>query len=136
MSDRLMVDVDPDLLGAIGAESKWSDAVVVGNLVFVTGQLGWDKKTGEFVEGIEAQTELALQNLKTVLERAGSSLLDVVQTRVYLTEHDHYHRYEPIYARYFSTTSPARVTVVVADLIHHALFDIEAIAIKQAAPAS
>jgi 2-iminobutanoate/2-iminopropanoate deaminase len=131
MSERTQVPVNSDLLGAIGAESRWSDAVVVGDLVFVTGQLGWDKQTGEFVEGIEAQTELALENLKSVIESTGASLDDVVQTRVYLTEHDDYHRYESIYARYFVNNQPARVTVVVADLIHHALFDIEAIAVKR-----
>ena len=131
MSDRNFVRVDPALLSAIGSESEWSDAVVVGDLVFITGQLGWDKQTGEFAEGIENQTELALENLKLVLERAGASLQDVVQTRIYLTQHDDYHKYEPIYHRYFPPAGPARVTVVVADLIHHALFDIEAVAVMR-----
>lgn len=131
MSDRTQIPVNADLIQAIEAESRWSDAVVVGDLVFVTGQLGWDKQTGEFVEGIEAQAELALENLKAVLESAGAALDDVVQTRIYLVNHDDYHRYESIYARYFVDTQPARVTVVVAELIHHALFDIEAIAVKR-----
>ena len=122
--------VNPELFGIIGSESRWSDAVVVNDFVFVTGQLGWDKQTGEFVDGIEAQTELALKNLSDVLERAESSLADVVQTRIYLISHDDYARYEVIYKRVFGTHSPARVTVVVAELIHHALIDIEAIAVK------
>ncbi len=130
MPKRVEVPVNPELFGLIGSESRWSDAVVVNDLIFVTGQLGWDKQTGEFVDGIEAQTELALKNLSDVLERAESSLADVVQTRIYLIEHDDYARYELIYKRFFDRHSPARVTVVVAELIHHALIDIEAIAVK------
>jgi 2-iminobutanoate/2-iminopropanoate deaminase len=124
------VPVNPELFGLIGSESRWSDAVVVNDFIFVTGQLGWDKTTGEFVDGIEAQAELAIKNLSDVLERADSSLADVVQTRIYLISHDDYARYELIYKRFFEGHSPARVTVVVAELIHHALIDIEAIAVK------
>jgi enamine deaminase RidA (YjgF/YER057c/UK114 family) len=54
---RVEVPVNPELFGLIGSESRWSDAVVVNDFIFVTGQLGWDKQTGEFVDGIEAQTE-------------------------------------------------------------------------------
>ncbi len=54
----------------------------------------------------------------------------MVQTRIYLISHDDYGRYELIYKRWFDGHSPARVTVVVAELIHHALIDIEAIAVK------
>lgn len=129
MSERRYVPVDDDLFDAIGAESKWNNVVAAGNTLYVTGQLGWDRKTGKLAESFEEQVELALQNLKHVLRQAGAELSDVVQTRVYLTEHDHYHRYEPIYARFFPKAQPARVSVVVAELIHHALFDIEAIAV-------
>ena len=87
--------------------------------MWVTGQLGWDRRTGELAESLEAQAELAIQNLANALERAGATLADVVLTRVYLTDHDHYERYEPIYNRYFPTKQPARVSVVVAELIHH-----------------
>lgn len=129
--DREYIPVDPSLLQAIDARSSWSDVVGVGNTLWVTGQLGWDRHTGEFREGIEAQTEQALENLKQALERAGSSLRDVVSVHVYLTEQGHYHAYEPVYQRYFPENPPARVSLVVAELIHHALIDIEAIAVRR-----
>jgi 2-iminobutanoate/2-iminopropanoate deaminase len=131
MSDRVFIPVDDQLFEAIESRSRWNDAIVVGDQVFVTGQLGWDKATGQLVEGIEAQTQLALENLRDVLRRAGSDLQDVVQMRVYITEHDDYHRYEPIYDRFFPESPPVRVTVVVKELIHHALIDFEALAIKR-----
>ena len=129
--ERTFVPVESQLFEAIESRSRWNDAVVVGDFVFCTGQIGWDKQTGEFVDGIEAQTERALENLKEVLERAGASLEEVVSMRVYITEHDDYHRYEPVYHRYFPKDQPARVTIVVADNIHHALIDFEALAVKR-----
>ena len=127
--ERVFVPVEEELFRAIGSKSRWNDVVRVGNTLWVTGQLGWDKTTGVLGKTLEEQAELALENLKVALERAGAKLSDVVLTRVYLVDHDHYHRYEPIYARYFPDRQPARVSVVVAELIHHALFDIEAVAV-------
>lgn len=127
--ERVYVPVEDALFKAIGSKSRWNDVVKAGNTLWVTGQLGWDKTTGALADTLEEQAELALENLKNALERAGASLSDVVLTRVYLVDHDHYHRYEPIYARYFPARQPARVTVVVAELIHHALIDIEAVAV-------
>lgn len=127
--ERVYVPVEEELFAAIGSKSRWNDVVRVGNTLWVTGQLGWDKKTGVLGETLEEQAELALENLKNALERAGAKMSDVVLTRVYLVDHDHYHRYEPIYARHFPDRQPARVSVVVAELIHHALFDIEAVAV-------
>lgn len=127
--ERAYVPVEESLFEAIGARSRWNDVVRAGNTLWVTGQLGWDKTTGVLADTLEGQVEQALENLRRALERAGAALSDVVLTRVYLVDHDHYHRYEPIYDRYFPTHQPARVSVVVAKLIHHALFDIEAVAV-------
>ena len=127
--ERVFVPVEEELFRAIGSKSRWNDVVRAGNTLWVTGQLGWDKTTGVLGETLEEQAELALENLKVALERAGAKMSDVVLTRVYLVDHDHYHRYEPIYARYFPDRQPARVSVVVAELIHHALIDIEAVAV-------
>jgi 2-iminobutanoate/2-iminopropanoate deaminase len=131
VSDRRFVPVGEELFRAIGARSRWNDAVVVGDTAFLTGQLGWDKRSGRLAEGIEAQTERTLENVRDVLARAGFGLEDVVHVRVYITEHDHYERYEPIYDRFFPHEQPARVTVVVKELIHHALIDVEAIAVRR-----
>jgi 2-iminobutanoate/2-iminopropanoate deaminase len=129
---RTIVPAPPELLQAIGAQSAWSDAVCVGPFVWLAGQLGWDKRTGRLAEGIEAQAELALENVKTTLERAGATLRDVVSLRAYLVDHDDYHRYEPIYQRYFPVDPPVRVSIVVAENIHHALVDFEVVAVKRA----
>jgi len=131
-SDRTHHPVASDLLEAIGAESAWSDAISLDRLVWAAGQIGWDKRTGKLAEGIEAQTEQALENVKATLERAGATLADVVSVRAYLVNHDDYHRYEPIYQRYFPEDPPTRVSIVVADNIHHALIDFEVVAVKRA----
>ena len=124
------VPVPRSLVTAIGSTDSWSDAVVANGFVWVTGQIGWDKATGRIVEGIEAQTELALQNLKEVLERAGSDLSKVVRTTLYITDQDHYLAYDEVYKRYFPQENPpARVTTVVAENIDHVLIDIEAVAV-------
>jgi 2-iminobutanoate/2-iminopropanoate deaminase len=132
LGERTHVPVDPSLLAAIGAKSAWSDAICVGPLVWLTGQLGWDKRTGRLAEGIEAQTEQALVNVKEVLERAGATMADVVSVRAYLVDHDDYHRYEAVYRRFFPEHPPVRVSVVVAENIHHALIDFEVVAVKSA----
>jgi 2-iminobutanoate/2-iminopropanoate deaminase len=132
MLNREVVPVDPRLFEAIGGRDTWSDANIAGDFIWITGQIGWDKSTGEIVDGIEAQTERALENLKDVLHRAGSTLQDVVLTRIYLTEHDNYKRYDAVYQKYFPHDPPSRITVVVADNIDHALIDIEAVAIRSA----
>ncbi|MBD3924205.1 RidA family protein [Nocardioides cavernae] len=127
---RKTVTVPSELLTAIEAESEWSDAVVTGPMIYAAGQLGWDKTTGVFAEGIEAQAELALQNVEELLERAGASLSDVVHVRTYLTDANDYHRYEPVFQRFFPTDPPARVSIVVAQNIHDALINFEIVAIK------
>ena len=124
------VPVPKSLVDAIGSTDSWSDAVVANGFVWVTGQIGWDKATGDIVKGIDAQTELALKNLKDVLEGAGSDLSKIVRTTVYITNHDDYEAYDEVYKRYFpGDHPPARITTVVADNIDHVLIDIEAIAV-------
>lgn len=131
LGERTHVPVDRILLDAIGAKSSWSDAICIGPIVWLTGQLGWDKQTGEFADGIEAQTDQALTNVKDVLERAGATMQDVVSVRVYLVDHDDYHRYEAVYQRFFPENPPVRVSIVVAENIHHALIDFEVMAVKR-----
>lgn len=130
MTIEKYVPVPRSLVEAIGSTDSWSDAVVANGFVWVTGQIGWDKDTGDFAEGIEAQTNRALENLKEVLEEAGSSLEKVVRVTAYITEHDNYKAYDKVYKRFFpGENPPARITTVVADNIDHVLIDIEAIAV-------
>jgi 2-iminobutanoate/2-iminopropanoate deaminase len=135
MMERRVTPVDDDLFENLGHERSWSDAVSAGDLIWVCGQIGWDKKTGKFVEGgIGAQTEKALENLRLVLERSGSSLKSVITTHVYLTDASQYPVVDEIYSRFFpGDQPPARTTVVVKDLIDHGecLIDIEALALRE-----
>lgn len=136
--ERLDVAPPPGVFAPDGSGfPTWSDAVRVGDVVWVTGQLGWNKATGQLVEGtFEEEAELAFQNLGKVLAAAGATYADVVQARAYLVEHEDYAAYDTLFSRHFGPNRPARVTVVVAELIHHARFDIEAVAIIQERAAS
>lgn len=110
------------------AIGPYSAAIRVGNLVFTAGQLGMDPQTGELAEGIEAQTRLALTNLKHVLEAAGSGLAYVVKTTVFLADMGDFPRLNAVYAEFFTEKPPARSTVAVKTLPKNALVEIEAVA--------
>ncbi len=98
--------------------------------LFTAGQIGLDPATGKLVEGgIETQTRRVLENLKAVLEAAGSALEEVVKTTVYLTDLSHFQAMNQIYAEYFREHRPARSTVGVAELPLGALVEIELIAL-------
>ncbi len=125
MSDKLVIQT-PNAPKAIG---PYSQAIVVGGWVFCSGQIPIDPATGEVVEGgIEAQTHRVLQNLKAVLEAAGSSLEKVVKTTVFLQDIDDFALMNNVYASYFPHDPPARSTVEVARLPRGVLVEIECIA--------
>ncbi len=113
------------------AIGPYSQAVRAGSLVFVSGQIPVDPLTGEVVRGdICAQTRRVLENLKGVLEAAGSSLDKVVKTTVFLANMGDYGAVNEVYAEFFSGSRPARATVEVARLPPDVGVEIEAIAIK------
>ena len=108
----------------------YSQAVAHGNLLFASGQIPLDPKTGKIVEGdIEAQTERVIANLSAVLEAANTSLEHVIRTTVYVTDLTLFGRINEVYARFFrGDPAPARATVQVAALPLGALVEIDAIA--------
>ena len=94
------------------AIGPYVQAVQVGEWIFVSGQIALDPETGELVPGgIEEQTERVLQNLRAILEAAGSSLEKVVKTTVYLMDLNDFPKMNEVYARYFPGEKPARATV-------------------------
>jgi 2-iminobutanoate/2-iminopropanoate deaminase len=109
----------------------YSQAVQHGSLVFASGQIPLDAKTGKLVEGdVEAQTERVIQNLHAVLEAAGASLDRVVKTTVYVTDLALFARINEVYARFFTgDPAPARATVQVAALPLGAQVEIDAVAV-------
>jgi 2-iminobutanoate/2-iminopropanoate deaminase len=111
------------------AIGPYSQAVVWEGLVFASGQIPLDPATGQVVEGdIAVQTERVMENLRAVLEAAGSSLAQVLKTTVYLQDVSEFPRMNEVYGRYFPAEPPARATVEVARLPRGARVEIEAIA--------
>jgi len=107
----------------------FSPAIKAGDYIFVSGQGGFqDPKTGEAIEGIEAQTKQCLENMKQVLETAGSSLGDVVKATVFLGNVADYARMNEVYQSYFPKDQPARSTAVTGLVIPNMLIEMECIA--------
>lgn len=114
---------------APAAIGPYSQAVVVGALVYTSGQIGLDPVSGAMVEGgVAEQTEKVLENLSAVLEAAGSRLSRVVKTTVFLRTMEDFGAMNAVYERAFGKALPARATVAVAGLPKDALVEIEAIA--------
>lgn len=114
---------------APAAIGPYSQAIVAGGLLFVSGQIPLNPATGAMVEGgIEAQTARVLDNLKAIVEAAGSSLAKVVKTTVYITDINDFGKVNEIYAGYFTENPPARVCVEVSNLPKGALIEIDLIA--------
>jgi 2-iminobutanoate/2-iminopropanoate deaminase len=115
----------PDAPKAIG---PYSQAVRFGDLLFVSGTLGMNPKTGEFAgAGIEAQAVQVLENLKAIVEAAGMSLQNVLKTTVFLRDMNDFAAFNEIYSRYFAEAPPARETVQAAKLPRDAAIEISVI---------
>lgn len=114
---------------APAAVGPYSQAVKTGGFVFCAGQIPLDPMTGEIVPGdVTAQTERVLQNVKSVLAAAGSSLGQVVKTTVFLQDLGDFAAMNAVYARHFPDNPPARSTIQVAGLPKGALVEIEVLA--------
>ena len=123
MREVVLTDRGPKPIG------PYSQALKVNGLLFVSGQVALDPKTNEFLGGdIAAQTERALENLKGIIEAAGSKLAHVVKTTVFLKNISDFATMNDVYARYFPSAPPARSTVEVARLPKDALVEMEVIA--------
>jgi 2-iminobutanoate/2-iminopropanoate deaminase len=111
------------------AIGPYSQAVISGGWAFLSGQIPLDPATGQVVEGdIAAQTARVFDNLKAVLEAAGSSLDRVVKTTVYLKDMGEFARMNEVYATYFTAGPPARATVEAAKLPRDVRVEIDCIA--------
>ncbi|MFQ3534868.1 MAG: RidA family protein [Aggregatilineales bacterium] len=115
---------------APAAIGPYSQAIIANGFIFCSGQIALDPATSALIEGdIAAQTERAIQNLRAVLEAAGSSLAHVVKTTVFLRDMADFAAMNAVYERFFSQNPPARSTVGNLDLPRGARFEIEAIAV-------
>jgi 2-iminobutanoate/2-iminopropanoate deaminase len=122
--ESIQTDRAPEAIG------PYSQAIKANGLIFASGQIPLDPATMQIVEGgVKEQTERVLENLKGVLEAAGSSLGRVVKTTVYLEEMNDFASMNEVYARFFSATKPARATVQVARLPRDVKVEIDVIAL-------
>lgn len=112
------------------AIGPYSQAIVAGDLVFASGQIPLEASTMAIVAGdIKVQTRKVLENLRAVLEAAGSSLEKTVKTSVFLKSMNDFPAMNEVYAEFFGVALPARVTVEVARLPKDVLIEIDAIAV-------
>jgi 2-iminobutanoate/2-iminopropanoate deaminase len=116
---------------APAAIGPYSQAIRMGNTIYLSGQLGINPKTGQLAEGIEAQTRQVLENVKAVLFAAELNLTSIVKTEVYLTDMANFTKMNEIYATYFTPPYPARVCVAVKQLPKDAIVEISAVAVKE-----
>ena len=125
--EREVIQTD-DAPAAIG---PYSQAVRVGNTLYLAGQIGLEPATGQLVAGgIEAQTHQALRNIQAILAAAGFSLADVVQVQAYLADLDDYAAFNAVYATYFGDSPPARAVVEAARIPRDARVEIMATAVR------
>jgi 2-iminobutanoate/2-iminopropanoate deaminase len=112
------------------AIGPYSQAIKANGFVYASGQVALDPRTQQLVQGdVAAETERTLENLKAVVEAAGSSLARAVKTTVYLADMADFAKMNEVYARYFPHTPPARATVQVARLPRDARVEIDLIAL-------
>jgi len=107
----------------------FSPAIVTGDLVYTSGQIGIDPKTSQLAEGFEAQLEQVFKNLETVLDASGSSIDHVVKATVFLADMNDYNKLNELYRKQFKGDPPARTTVQVARLPRDARVEIEVVAV-------
>ena len=123
MKQKVIANNAPAEIGA------YSNAIKVGNFVFVSGQLPVNPETGEMPRGLQAQTFQVIENVRRILADAGATLDDVVKTTVLLNEMFQFSEVNEIYAREFTAPYPARTSFAVQELPRQALVSLDVVAV-------
>ena len=116
---------------APAAIGPYSQAIEANGLVFASGQIPVNPATGEIPEGIEAQAEQVMTNMKNLLEAAGTSMENVVKTTVFIKSMDDFGTINGIYSKYFEKDCPARSCVELSRLPKDELLEMGATAVKE-----
>lgn len=127
MKKVISTDLAPKAIG------PYSQGIMVGDLIFLSGQIPVDPATGEIVTGddpIVAQTHQSMNNVKNILESQGLSFNNVIKSTVFITDMNDFPKVNEAYAQYFQGTYPARSCVQVGKLPKGALVEIEVVAHK------
>ncbi len=113
------------------AIGPYSQAILMGNMLYASGQLGLDPATGNFVPGgVTEQTEQVFKNIRAILEEAGLTIANVVKTTCFLADMSDFAAMNAVYEKQFTGDFPARSAVAVKTLPKNGLVEIEIIAIK------
>jgi reactive intermediate/imine deaminase len=120
----------PNAPAAIGT---YSQAVLAGQTLYISGQIGLDPATGNMVEGIDNQIQRVFQNLKAVAEAAGGSLADTVKVNVFLIDLANFAKVNEAMTKFFPQPYPARAAIAAAALPRGALVEADAILVLDAA---
>jgi 2-iminobutanoate/2-iminopropanoate deaminase len=127
MSDIKLIHTD----NAPAAVGPYSQAAAANGMLFVSGQLGIIPGKGEFAEGFEAQTRQALENMKSILEAAGSSLEKVLAVDVFVLDMKKFADLNAIYSEYFVNHKPARAAIQVGALPLGGLVELKCVALSK-----
>ena len=117
-------------LKAPGAMGPYSQAILMNNTMFISGQLGIEPNSGNLVEGFEAQTNQVFANIKAILDAVGMGFSNIVKCSVFLKDLNDFAVMNEIYGRYFSAPYPAREAIQVARLPKDGLIEISVIAMR------
>ena len=128
-SDRKHVVLDQS---AARSNFPFSDAVLVGNTLYIAGTVGVEHATGKPPASAEDEARLAMDGVKQVLESQGMAMDDLVSVQVVSTDFSLYDKFNAVYRTYFHEQFPARAFLGVASLIRGARFEITGIAVKRA----
>ena len=124
MKKIIMTENAPKALG------PYSQAIMVGNTLYVSGQIPFVPETMTLVsEDIQAQTRQSIENMKAIVNEAGGELSDIVKVNVFVKNIEDFDKINEVYAEYFSEAKPARALVEVARLPRDVKIEIEAIAV-------
>ncbi len=115
---------------APAAIGPYSQAIDMGNMVFISGQIPVNPATGEIPEGIKAQTAQSIANIKAILAEAGLKINNVIKTTVFLADMSLFVDMNEVYGQEFTMPYPARSAVAVKELPKQVLVEIETIALK------
>ena len=114
---------------APGAIGPYSQGMIAGGMVFTSGQLPVDPASGEIPDTVQEQARISLENVRAVVEAAGSSMDQVIKTTVFIKNMDDFAKINEVYAQFFAEPFPARACVEVARLPKDALVEIECVAL-------
>ena len=117
-------------VNAPAAIGPYSQAIAAGDFVYLSGQLGVDPATGNLENGVEAQAERAIANMKAILAEAGLDISRVIKTTVFLKDMGDFAAVNAIYAKHFQQPYPARSCVQMAELPKGGLVEIEAVCVR------